>query len=51
MINVWAGIVGDKIIGPYFIEGSLNGPAYLNVFVKSIIPELPRSFLNPNKYI
>ncbi|KAJ8912413.1 hypothetical protein NQ315_013480, partial [Exocentrus adspersus] len=45
-INVWAGIIGDKIIGPFFIEGNLNGPAYLNLLQNSIIPELARLFPN-----
>ncbi|KAJ8912063.1 hypothetical protein NQ315_016752 [Exocentrus adspersus] len=44
--NVWAGIIGDKIIGPFFIEGNLNGPAYLNLLQNSIIPELARLFPN-----
>jgi Mga helix-turn-helix domain len=29
-INVWGGIVGDNVIGPYFFEGTLDGTAYLN---------------------
>lgn len=28
-INVWGGIVGDNVIGPYFFDGSLNGDKYL----------------------
>lgn len=31
-INVWAGILGDKIIGPLFINGNLNGNTYLEMF-------------------
>ncbi|KAJ8914489.1 hypothetical protein NQ315_002761 [Exocentrus adspersus] len=27
-LNVWCGIIGDKLIGPYFIEGTLNGQKY-----------------------
>lgn len=28
-VNVWAGIVGNKVIGPYFFDGSLTGQMYL----------------------
>lgn len=28
-LNLWAGILGDRIIGPFFIEGSLNTAKYL----------------------
>ncbi|XP_011874347.1 PREDICTED: uncharacterized protein LOC105565619, partial [Vollenhovia emeryi] len=27
-VNVWAGILGDHIIGPYFIDGKVNGEGY-----------------------
>lgn len=27
-LNVWAGIVGNKLLGPHFFEGSLNGHMY-----------------------
>ena len=27
-INVWAGILGDRIIGPHFFYGNLTGAAY-----------------------
>lgn len=30
-VNVWAGIIGNRLIGPFFIEGALNGAAYLNL--------------------
>lgn len=28
-MNVWAGILGDEVIGPFFIEGNLDGPKYI----------------------
>lgn len=28
--NVWCGIVNNKIIGPYFLEGNLNSDRYIN---------------------
>src|SRR6202042_2575462 len=30
-LNVWAGILGNHIIGPLFIEGNLTGPLYLDM--------------------
>lgn len=48
-INVWAGIINDTIIGPYFVEGNLTGGTYLNM-LQSVIPELiediPVEYLN-----
>ncbi|EZA57628.1 hypothetical protein X777_02180 [Ooceraea biroi] len=29
-LNVWCGIIDNKIIGPYFIDGHLNGNSYAN---------------------
>lgn len=28
--NVWAGIVGNQILGPYFLPSRMDGPAYLD---------------------
>lgn len=30
-LNVWAGIVGSHLIGPYFFERNVNGEAYLDL--------------------
>ncbi|KAJ8952018.1 hypothetical protein NQ318_023459 [Aromia moschata] len=30
-VNVWAGIVGNRVVGPYFFEGNLNGDTYLTL--------------------
>ncbi|XP_024937808.1 uncharacterized protein LOC112493920 [Cephus cinctus] len=30
-INVWAGIVSDRLIGPYFIEGNLDRHKYITL--------------------
>lgn len=43
-MNVWAGIIGDKIIGPFFFEDNLNGDLYLNFLQTFLIPELQRIF-------
>jgi transposase len=37
-LNVWAGILGDNIIGPFFIDGNLNGAKYLQLLQNNIIP-------------
>lgn len=36
-INVWCGILGDKIIGPYVFNEPLNGETYLN-FLINVLP-------------
>lgn len=38
-LNVWCGIVGDNLIGPYFLQPRLNGEAYLN-FLRDNLPDL-----------
>lgn len=38
-VNIWCGIIGEKIIGPYFIEGNLNGEKYRN-FLLNDLPTL-----------
>lgn len=38
-LNVWVGIVNNTIIGPHFIEGRLNGAAYLDI-LRDVIPIL-----------
>lgn len=38
-INVWAGIHGDRLIGPYVLPHTLNGARYLN-FLQNQLPVL-----------
>lgn len=38
-INVWGGIIDNFIIGPFFFEGTLTGPVYLN-FLENNLPQL-----------
>lgn len=38
-VNVWAGILGDRVIGPHFIEGRVDGPSYAR-FLEERLPEL-----------
>lgn len=37
-VNVWAGMLGHRIIGPFFIDGSLMVNKYLNLLQDSIGP-------------
>lgn len=36
--NVWAGIIGNKILGPYFIDGRLTGGSYLDM-LRNVVSE------------
>jgi len=36
-VNVWAGILGDHIIGPYFIDGKVDGNFYRNFLRNKLV--------------
>lgn len=38
-VNVWAGVIGRNLIGPYFLPERLNGDIYLNFLINDL-PEL-----------
>ena len=38
-VNCWCSIVGDHVIGPYFLEGRLTGQVYGN-FLQNVLPQL-----------
>jgi hypothetical protein len=38
-VNVWAGIMGDQLVGPYFLPNRLNGHNFLN-FLRGDFQEL-----------
>lgn len=38
-VNVWAGIVEDNLIGPYFLPHRLDGNSYYH-FITNVLPEL-----------
>jgi hypothetical protein len=38
-VNVWYGVSGNRIIGPYFIDGNLNGERF-SEFLLNILPLL-----------
>ncbi|GFV14369.1 uncharacterized protein TNCV_808011 [Trichonephila clavipes] len=39
LVNVWTGILGDHLIGPYILHDRLTGPRYL-IFLEQVLPEL-----------
>lgn len=47
-VNVWAGIIENKIVGPFFIEGPLNSDKYLDLLEHNIIPALVALYPNNN---
>lgn len=38
-LNIWCGVIGTRIIGPYFFERRLTGPIYAE-FIIHILPQL-----------
>lgn len=52
-VNVWAGIINNVIVGPYFIDDRLTGGNYLDM-LQSVIPDLlddvPLGLLNNLHY-
>ena len=44
---MWADIVENRILGPYFFEGTLNGERYLDFLQFELIPALAVLFPNP----
>lgn len=47
-INVWAGILGNEIIGPFFIDGNLDGPKYIIMLHNDIVPAMKASAARQN---
>ncbi|KAJ8947969.1 hypothetical protein NQ318_021068 [Aromia moschata] len=39
-VNVWAGIIGDNIIGLFFIDGNMNGETYLALLQNDVVPTM-----------
>ncbi|KAG8257023.1 hypothetical protein J6590_057092 [Homalodisca vitripennis] len=39
-LSVWAGILENSVIGPFFIDGNLNGPQYLGMLQRNIVPAI-----------
>lgn len=45
-VNVWTGLLNGRLLGPFFIEGTLTGPKYLSLLQESIIPSINELHLN-----
>lgn len=43
-VNVWAGIVDNRLIGPFIIDGNLNSVKYLEMLQNQIVPALQNMF-------
>lgn len=43
-VNVWCSIVGSNILGPFFIDGNLGGPKYLDLLLSQIVPAIQDLF-------
>lgn len=39
-LNVWAGVVGNNIVGPFFIDGNLTALKYLELLRDQILPAI-----------
>lgn len=46
--NVWAGILGDEIIGPFFIDGNLDSAKYVLLLHHQIVPAMRASAARQN---
>lgn len=47
-VNVWAGIINNRVIGPYFFEGSLTGERYHDFLATDLIPALATLYPDEN---
>lgn len=46
-VNVWAGIVGNYVIGPFFINDNLNRDNYLVLLQNNVVPRLANLYPDP----
>lgn len=46
IVNVWMGIIGNRLVGPFFINGTLNGQKYLTFLQQDLYPLLEEIPLN-----
>lgn len=48
-VMVWAGIIQNHVIGPYFFEENVNSESYLNMLGNFVIPELHALNIDPQQ--
>ena len=41
-LNVWMGMIGNRLIGPVFVAGNLNQERYLDIIENTVVPKLTR---------
>lgn len=41
-ITVWCGMTSEFVVGPYFIEGTIDAPTYLKMLKEQLLPDLRR---------
>lgn len=39
-INIWVGLIRNQLLGPFYIDGNLNGDKYLRLLREQIVPAL-----------
>ncbi|KAG5894615.1 hypothetical protein JTB14_026146 [Gonioctena quinquepunctata] len=49
-LNVWAGIFGDRLIGPVFLDGKLTEETYLELLNEFVYPQLVDIIENDDRY-
>lgn len=50
-VMVWGGFIDDKIIGPHFCRGNVDGEEYLNMMGDVVIPHLHANGFNVNEVL
>lgn len=43
-VNVWAGLIGNRVIGPFVLDGNLNGRKYLELLQNRVVPAIRENF-------
>lgn len=43
-VNVWAGVIGNRLIGPHFLPENLDGSNYLEFLINDLPPLLQEAF-------
>lgn len=47
-VNVWIGVVNNRLLGPYFFDSNVTAERYLHLLQTSIVPDLIEAFPDPN---
>lgn len=50
-VTVWAAIVDDQLIGPYFFDRTVNGKLYLEMLMNFLVPEMNRRGIDPKTIV